>query len=126
MLSITSHGLHWRNNLFNKTDENSLLNDEDTKLLEKAKGIYVLEYNFIPIYIGKAEISILKRLEKHNKNHHKGRWDMFSWFVVQETDDKVILKDNLENMESLCITIMEPRLNGQTKFKKLGIRMYQK
>ncbi len=126
MLGIKTHGLHWKNNLFHYANEDNLFSEEEISLLAKAKGIYVLEYNFIPIYIGKAEISILKRLEKHNKNHHRGRWDMFSWFAVQDTKDNNILKDNLEKMESLCITIVEPRLNGQNKFKKLGTRIYQK
>lgn len=114
MIEIKSHGLHWKNN------------DEINSIgLAKKKGIYVLEYNFRIVYIGKAENSIINRLRKHNNNHHKGRWNMFSWFEIDINYNNVDFKRMIGTLESLCIAMMEPKLNGHTKTSKLGERIYQ-
>lgn len=113
MIEIKSHGLHWRND-----------NESNFSGLTKKKGIYVLEYNFDVVYIGKAEKSLINRLKRHNNNHHQGRWNMFSWFELNVADN-IDFKNLISTIEILCIAIAEPKLNGQTTSTKLGERKYQ-
>ena len=113
MIKFKSHGLHWKND--RETNFSALL---------RKKGIYVLEYNFDVVYIGKAEKSLVNRLKRHNNNHHQGRWNMFSWFEI-DVANNIDFKDIISKIELLCIAITEPKLNGQTKSTKLGERIFK-
>lgn len=120
MIEIVSHGLHWQNRAFNSFEEDELFSEKDIDDLKDTKGLYILEYNFKVLYIGKAENSILRRLQKHNKNHHKNRWNMVSWFEIKFEGTDADFKTELTKIEALCIAMVQPKLNGQTKSKHLG------
>ncbi|MBK6835470.1 MAG: GIY-YIG nuclease family protein [Bacteroidetes bacterium] len=120
MIKIKSYGLHWKNYDFPYFNEFKI-HEEDILILEKAQGIYVLESNFKPIYVGKAETqkemktSLFKRLKKHTRNHHRGQWNTFSWFEIDEIEDIKVL-------EMLIIMCCNPSLNRQTKTKLSQIK----
>lgn len=48
-----------------------------------AVGIYVLQSDFRPVYVGKAiGTKMGPRLRDHLTDRFAGRWDMFSWFSL--------------------------------------------
>lgn len=47
----------------------------------KQRGLYVLYGNYGPYYVGLTQKQDLgRRLKQHLNDHHRGRWDRFSWF----------------------------------------------
>lgn len=73
------------------------------ELLGSQSGIYALYKKENLYYIGKA-VDLRRRLVQHLKDHHQRKWDTFSLFVVQN-------KSHISDLESLLITICEPKGN---------------
>lgn len=95
-----------------------------------AKGIYVLQNEFKPIYAGKAFGTPLgQRLRDHLSDRLAGRWDMFSWYSV--SSPRFTQKDVsqpggrhmeperiVEALEALAILIADPPLNRKRESLK--------
>ena len=95
-------------------------------MVADAGGVYALYKGERLYYIGKA-IDLPRRLSQHLKDQHQKKWDTFSFFVVNN-------KKHIEDLESLLITICEPRGNiahpkggavDLTKDFKKRIKAYQ-
>lgn len=69
-------------------------------------GIYALYKKGQLVYVGLA-IDLLKRIDHHLKDRHKGEWDSFSLYVTK--DDK-----HLRELESLLMRVAYPKNNKQT------------
>lgn len=86
---ITSYGLFWRTDraLRNGGDglsmRGSLGQGQSRRLVDFSAqdGIYVMYGDFGPHYIGiAAHGSLGRRLRRHLRDRHSGKWDRFSWF----------------------------------------------
>ncbi|MDR3435594.1 GIY-YIG nuclease family protein [Telmatospirillum sp.] len=54
------------------------------------QGIYILYSNHGPYYVGLTKKQgLAKRLRDHLEDKHSERWDRFSWFGFQTTNDDV-------------------------------------
>jgi hypothetical protein len=69
-------------------------------------GIYALYKKGQLVYVGLA-IDLLKRIDHHLKDRHKGEWDSFSLYVTK--NDK-----HLRELESLIMRVAYPKNNKQT------------
>lgn len=86
-----------------------------------ATGLYVLESEFNPIYIGRGE-KIGLRLKAHLSDRFAGHWDMFSFYSISYIDlnrEKInspntnrIAPDTInKTLEALSILLVNPKLN---------------
>lgn len=74
-------------------------------------GIYSLYKNNELVYVGLAT-DLLRRLDHHLKDRHKGEWDSFSVYITKT-------EKNLRDLESLTMRIAYPKNNRQKgKFVK--------
>jgi hypothetical protein len=105
------------------------------------RGVYVLyDKDMIPIYVGQAgkgKASLYKRLDNHETDHLASRWEYFSWFGLCGVDKKYQLilsedsseqlkgtiADSLNEIESVLILAMEPKLNKKGATWK-GVKEY--
>jgi hypothetical protein len=56
--------------------------DELREQAQGARGIYVLYFGIMPVFIGEGDLG--SRLKTHSKKGAKRRfWDRFSWFTLQ-------------------------------------------
>ena len=76
-----------------------------TELIAEQPGIYALYKGDDLYYIGKA-VDLKRRLSQHLKDRHHKKWDKFSLFIVNN-------EKHTEDLESLLITICEPKGNRQ-------------
>jgi len=74
-----------------------------TDLVGGKSGIYALYRNNKLYYVGLAT-DLKKRLNRHLKDRHKGKWNYFSLYLVRKVE---MLKD----LESLAIRIAYPKGN---------------
>jgi hypothetical protein len=52
------------------------------------QGLYILYGNYGPYYVGLVrEQALGKRLKDHQRDHHAGNWDRFSWFGFRSVLD---------------------------------------
>ncbi len=105
-----------------------------------AHGIYILYFNYEPVYIGKAvskNSTIGSRLRAHCSNHLASRWNQFSWLSITDfntTTSKlsnpgrrtIQPKEMVDLLEAVAIFIGNPKLNkkeetiqGATKFEQV-------
>jgi hypothetical protein len=68
----------------------------------RKSGIYVLRKKRYVYYVGLAS-SVRKRLADHLKDHHRGKWDQFELYIIQENKVKY-----LEELETLLIRVAKP------------------
>ena len=75
-------------------------------------GIYILHKNKKIYYIGLATISIRKRLYDHLRDHHKDKWDQFSFYQIPKSQ-------YVKDIESILLGTYKAKGNKQGgKFKK--------
>jgi hypothetical protein len=90
--------------------------------LSKQVGVYLLYHEREVVYVGRAtDRPIVKRLQEHNKDRLKARWNSFSWFGLYSVsaNGKVIenqptISDSeslIRTLEAVLIEAMEPRQN---------------
>jgi hypothetical protein len=104
------------------------------------RGIYALYADYELVYIGQAgagDARLFSRLKKHKGDHLSQRWNRFSWFGTQwvlgnnmlSADNARVsasVKDALNILEAVAISIGEPRLNLQRgKWKEIAVQYYQ-
>lgn len=131
-MAIKSYGLNWNPELIdwdNKTIKGkSVISNQNTEEdFWDGKGIYILEYEFKPVYVGKAvgnNVCLGTRLNHHyNKNNKAGKWDMFSFFEIENEVSKTF---NLTNtIEAYTIIAFNLSLNKKNELAPLGKRYYQ-
>ena len=89
-----------------------------------AQGIYVLYTDFKPVYVGQVKSGVLgSRLRDHLTDRFAGRWDMFSWFIINSVNTgskNVRAKPTtrpltadiiIDTIEALSILVADPALN---------------
>lgn len=98
------------------------------------RGIYILQDNHGPYYVGLTKQGLGKRLKDHRADYHTGQWDRFSWFGFcavlngKDCDGLCKLKDMAEiavgkpsavlaDVEALLIRAMGLRNINHTKFQ---------
>ena len=76
-----------------------------TELIAGQPGIYALYKGDDLYYLGKA-VNLKRRLSQHLKDRHYKKWDKFSLFIVNN-------EKNIDDLESLLVTVCEPNGNRQ-------------
>jgi hypothetical protein len=121
-MPIRNYGLHWRYGFSGWGRVNSRGKPIN---FSKQIGIYVLEKNESPVYVGRALTSqscIASRLDYHFQHvDKKGKWNSFSWFgfLSLEEDGKLatqlephaVLEDEIKDIEALLVYLLNPPLN---------------
>lgn len=86
-------------------------------------GIYVLNNDFRPVYVGKAASTRLGyRLRNHLRDRLAGRWDTFSWFSLSKVNKttktmsspgkrQINAETINDTLEAIGILIADPPLN---------------
>jgi hypothetical protein len=75
-------------------------------------GIYALYNNHGLYYVGLTDYSLRGRIQKHTQDHHKGKWERFSWYHIPKL---TLTKD----IETILLSIIDPKGNRvKGKFKK--------
>ncbi len=97
---IKTYGEFWNPELVNWNNTYSLWGrrsrkGKDIDIYEE-RGVYVLYKDYLPIYVGKADVSSIgSRLQLHRNSWRKGpRWDRFSWFGIMGLNDKTSLEED--------------------------------
>lgn len=134
---IQNYGLHWVRKDVDwgkkgKGNQGDLLGrlsktvKSPTVRFREQAGIYILQDEFKPIYIGQCgsgEQRLFGRLRDHTRNHLAERWNRFSWFGVYPVKgEELNLKVNvdkittdvyaiLDHVEGVLISVTEPPLN---------------
>lgn len=76
---------------------------EITRLVRSAHGVYALYHGDRLYYVGLAR-DLRVRVGQHLRDHHAGRWDRFSLYLVRKVD-------HIKEIEALLLRIAEPRGN---------------
>ena len=85
--------------------------NEYKEVIGRSSGIYALWKGKKLYYTGIAQ-NILKRINDHTRDRHKGKWDKLSIFII---DKHKFSKD----IETVILRIAEPKGNGtRGKFEK--------
>jgi predicted GIY-YIG superfamily endonuclease len=75
-------------------------------------GIYALYDNHGLYYVGLTDYSLRGRIQKHTQDHHKGKWERFSWYQIPKL---TLTKD----IETILLSIIDPKGNKvKGKFMK--------
>lgn len=77
--------------------------DQLTDLLDGQHGIYALYKNDRLYYVGLAT-DLRRRIDQHDRDRHKGKWNRFSLYRVRKLD-------HIREIESLVLRIASPRGN---------------
>jgi len=101
-------------------------------------GIYVLYKDYEIVYVGRAAgATIGQRLKSHLTNRMEGRWDSFSFYLVNKvnkTSEKLAAapsvrqidpKETTESLEALLIEIANPPLNRRRESLANAIELIQ-
>jgi hypothetical protein len=122
---IKAYGAYWSRASI-KWDSPKLLGRQqigaDPVDLSKQIGVYLLYHEREVVYVGRAtDRPIIKRLQEHDKDRLKARWDRFSWFGLYSvsakgkvTEDQPTVSDSealIRTLEAVLIEAMEPRQN---------------
>ena len=78
---------------------------ELSELIGNQSGIYALYRGGVLYYVGLAS-NLNKRLRKHRRDKHRGKWDRFSAYVAKQGR-------HIRELEALCLRIMRPAGNLQ-------------
>lgn len=113
---ITSIGIFWSREAVDWNSNKKIVgfqgeNNADEVDFTDQIGLYILYDRREPIYIGKSQNSIGKRLLDHTKDRFAGRWDRFSWFGFRKVSDNGSLEisdnESSEVKKNSIIDIME-------------------
>jgi hypothetical protein len=88
------------------------------------RGVYALYDNFKIVYVGQADDrGIGRRLTEHSRDRLRKRWDSFSWFGVQDFDNRgkprpykgirSTQTEAIRSLELLAILMSDAPLNRQ-------------
>ena len=140
---IKTYGEFWDSELVNWNNKWYLLGrrsrkGKDINVYEE-RGVYVLYKDYLPVYVGKADVSSIGyRLQLHRNSWRKGpRWDRFSWFGIMGLNDKdklrrrrktrlrVTTDELIATLEALLIVTIDPRLNSRRENFKNAVRLFQ-
>lgn len=101
-------------------------------------GIYVLYKDYEIVYVGRAAGATLSgRLKNHLTNRMEGRWDSFSFYLVNKVSKtsaklspapsvrQVKPKETTESIEALLIEIANPPLNRRMENLKGAVELEQ-
>lgn len=136
---IQSFGMYWIKDGINWNKRPRLLGTQSSGSkpidLSEMRGIYMLYDGREVIYVGQATDSILKRLIQHTKNRLATRWNRFSWFGIDDINEKgqIVKTDNtfqtkiehlIDTLEGILIEGLEPRQNRK-QGDNFGFEYYQ-
>jgi|SRR5579883_1538456 len=82
------------------TDHADIINDK----INKKSGIYALYNNKELYYVGLTR-NLKKRLNRHLRNRHAGKWNKFRIFLIKT--------EHLRDVESIILTISMPYGNSK-------------
>ena len=100
-------------------------------------GVYILYNNYQIVYVGSTtEHRLGKRLRRHLRDRHRGRWNSFSWFgikAIKKTDgslSKVTTRGVtaigiIKALEAILIEVIDPPLNRIHEKIKDAVRVEQ-
>lgn len=121
--AIKAFGMYWERSQIN-WDSPKILGKQDgadqSVDFSSQLGVYLLHDRERVIYVGRAEESLLKRLNDHTSGRFGNRWDRFSWFGICSVGaDAKLAKpasswtthDVIQTMEAVLIECMEPAQN---------------
>ena len=78
----------------------------------KGSGIYALYDNHGLYYVGLTDFSLRGRIQKHTQDHHKDKWERFSWYQIRDSE-------HTKDIETIILSIIDPKGNKvKGKFKK--------
>lgn len=122
---IQASGLFWQRDFVQWKTYPKLLGKQfsgsDMIDFAKQNGIYILYDNHTPIYVGRADVHMGKRVSDHTRDKFSGRWNRFSWFGLLEVCDSGVLSESKKNnytqekfistVEAILIETLEPPRN---------------
>jgi len=92
-----------QNNEFKDIDDDEAWSQVPRKS-NKGWGIYALYNRYGLYYVGKTDSSLARRLSRHTRDRHAGKWDKFSWYQVKR-------KEHAKDIESIVLNIVNPAGN---------------
>jgi hypothetical protein len=97
-----------RNKLVKKWSKHQPYNAFQKALGSKqyGSGIYILYKGEKPYYVGKSDSSMRERIKTHTKDHHRKKWDNFSFYQVRKIK-------YVGDIERLLLGYHRPEGNGQ-------------
>lgn len=75
------------------------------ELIRGHAGIYALYRGDSLYYVGLAS-DLMRRVDQHNTDHHRGKWDRFSVYLTGRDE-------HMKPLESLLLRVFRPPGNGQ-------------
>lgn len=138
---IKCYGMYWTRDAINWEHSPKLLGVQSDGAspidLSEMRGVYLLYDGREVIYVGQAaKQPILKRLIEHTKNRLATRWNRFSWFGIDNINEKgcvskiddpfsTTIGNLVDALEGILIEGLEPRQNRR-QGDNWGFEYYQK
>ena len=114
---VLTYGKNYGKNNKQIAGEDAEKNDSKPDNYNNIKGIYAL-YNQLGhlVYVGQSgggNNTIYKRILEHRRGRFGNRWQYFSWFGFEQSDEKSSTKfeDMLKQIEAVCIAVANPDFN---------------